>query len=166
MDALLTKIYHIFLRVFCYVHRQRQTTTEKKSATVSKPLYRISDPTFPLTSYYYSFAPSSKHELCIHNAMWPKGIAPNLYVWRPRALGSFTCQNLVQWQNLSTNIYIWESFFFHWTLLFSEVKFLEFECDILLDRVGHCREPHVFRFLICAFMSELWPQRFHSRWKE
>ena len=53
--------------------------------------------------------------------------------------------------------HICKSFFSHWTPLFWWEKFQAFGYDILLelDRVGHCREPHVFSFLICAFVSEL-----------
>ena len=32
------------------------------------------------------------------------------------------------------------------------------EYDIPLVRGGHLEGPHVFGFLICAFVSELWPQ--------
>ena len=44
--------------------------------------------------------------------------------------------------------------------LFSFVKkFHADEYDIPLDRIGHCREPHVLSFFfILAFVSELWPQ--------
>ena len=47
---------------------------------------------------------------------------------------------------------------FHWTPLFSKEKFHIHEYDIPLDRVGHCWEPHVFSFLICALVFELWSQ--------
>ena len=43
----------------------------------------------------------------------------------------------------------------HWTPLFLKKKFQSDEYDIPLDRVGHWREPHVFSFLICAFVFEL-----------
>ena len=32
------------------------------------------------------------------------------------------------------------------------------EYDIPLIRGGHLEGPHVFRFLLCTFVSELWPQ--------
>ena len=41
-------------------------------------------------------------------------------------------------------------------------KFHAHEYDIPLDRVSHCRGPHVLSFLIWAFVSELWPQMWET----
>ena len=46
----------------------------------------------------------------------------------------------------------------HWTPLFLKKKFQSDEYDIPLVRAGHWREPHVFSFLICAFVFKLWFQ--------
>ena len=43
----------------------------------------------------------------------------------------------------------------HWTPLFLKKKVQSDEYDIPLDRVGHWQEPHVFSFLIRAFVFEL-----------
>ena len=43
----------------------------------------------------------------------------------------------------------------HWTPLFLKKKFQSDKYDIPSDRVGHWQEPHVFSFLIRAFVFEL-----------
>ena len=43
----------------------------------------------------------------------------------------------------------------HWTPLFLKKKFQSDKYDTPSDRVGHWQEPHVFSFLICAFVFEL-----------
>ena len=41
---------------------------------------------------------------------------------------------------------------------FSMETLCPYECDILLVRGGHLEGPHVFRFLMLAFPSEIWSQ--------